>query len=254
MRGKKARGRRKKAKGKRGKKGVRLRTFTSTFHFSLCTLHYPRSPAPPSPAPFPPPPWRLGYRVGILQGYRPTSRAPFRSLSAMRHRPMTRIAILGATGYTALELIKLLLRHPEAEIVAVTSRQEGNPPVAMIHPSLDGRLELCLENLAPQEVIRAGRVRLQLPAARRQRRGDPRASGRRLPRRGFQRRLPAQRPRGLRRVVRPEARRPAAAGQSRLRPARAVPREDRGGDAGGQSGLLSHVGDPGLGPAVEGRR
>jgi len=67
---------------------------------------------------------------------------------------MTRIAILGATGYTALELIKLLLRHPEAEIAALTSRQEGNPPVAMIHPSLHGRMELCLENLTPQEVAR----------------------------------------------------------------------------------------------------
>jgi N-acetyl-gamma-glutamyl-phosphate reductase len=65
---------------------------------------------------------------------------------------MTRIAILGATGYTALELIKLLLRHPQAEIVALTSRQEGSPPVAMIHPSLNGRLELSLENLSPAEV------------------------------------------------------------------------------------------------------
>jgi N-acetyl-gamma-glutamyl-phosphate reductase len=65
---------------------------------------------------------------------------------------MTRIAILGATGYTALELIKLLLRHPQAEIVALTSRQEGSPPVAMIHPSLHGRLELSLENLGPAEV------------------------------------------------------------------------------------------------------
>ena len=51
---------------------------------------------------------------------------------------MTRIAILGATGYTAVELIKILLRHPEAEIVAVTSRQEGQPPIAMIHPVADG--------------------------------------------------------------------------------------------------------------------
>jgi N-acetyl-gamma-glutamyl-phosphate reductase len=65
---------------------------------------------------------------------------------------MTRIAILGATGYTAVELIKLLLRHPEAEIVAVTSRQEGQPPVAMIHPSLTGRLDLRLEDLSPAEV------------------------------------------------------------------------------------------------------
>ena len=65
---------------------------------------------------------------------------------------MTKIAILGATGYTALELIKILLRHPDVEIVAVTSRQEGQPPVAMIHPSLTGRLDLCLEDLSPAEV------------------------------------------------------------------------------------------------------
>jgi N-acetyl-gamma-glutamyl-phosphate reductase len=65
---------------------------------------------------------------------------------------MTRIAILGATGYTAVEVIKILLRHPEAEIVAVTSRQEGNVPVAMIHPSLTGRLDLTLENLEPAQI------------------------------------------------------------------------------------------------------
>jgi N-acetyl-gamma-glutamyl-phosphate reductase len=65
---------------------------------------------------------------------------------------MTRIAILGATGYTALELVKILLRHPEAEIVAVTSRQEGQPHIAMIHPSLTGRLDLRLEDLSPAEV------------------------------------------------------------------------------------------------------
>ena len=65
---------------------------------------------------------------------------------------MTRIAILGATGYTALELIKILLRHPEAEIVAVTSRQEGQPPIAMIHPSLTNRLDLRLEDLSPAEI------------------------------------------------------------------------------------------------------
>ncbi len=65
---------------------------------------------------------------------------------------MTRIAILGATGYTAVELIKILLRHPEAEIVAVTSRQEGQPHIAMIHPALTGRVDLRLEDLSPAEV------------------------------------------------------------------------------------------------------
>lgn len=65
---------------------------------------------------------------------------------------MTRIAILGATGYTALELVKILLRHPEAEITAVTSRQEGSPPIAAIHPSLNRRLDLNLEDLQAAEV------------------------------------------------------------------------------------------------------
>ncbi len=60
---------------------------------------------------------------------------------------MVRVAILGATGYTALELIKLLLRHPDVEITALTSRQEGSPHVGSVHPSLYGRLDLRLEDL-----------------------------------------------------------------------------------------------------------
>jgi N-acetyl-gamma-glutamyl-phosphate reductase len=66
---------------------------------------------------------------------------------------MVRVAILGATGYTALELIKLLLRHPEVQIMALTSRQEGNPHVAMIHPQLVGRIDLAVENLEPATVV-----------------------------------------------------------------------------------------------------
>lgn len=65
---------------------------------------------------------------------------------------MTRVAILGATGYSALEAIKLLLRHPGAEITAVTSRQEGSPPLASVHPSLTGRLDLRCEDLGPEQV------------------------------------------------------------------------------------------------------
>lgn len=67
---------------------------------------------------------------------------------------MTRVAILGATGYTALELIKLLLRHPHAEITALTSRQEGTPHIGAIHPSLVQRLDLTLEQLEPAQVAR----------------------------------------------------------------------------------------------------
>ena len=65
---------------------------------------------------------------------------------------MTRVAILGATGYSALELIKILLRHPKVEITAVTSRQEGNPDLANVHPSLVGRSHLKCEDLEPSVV------------------------------------------------------------------------------------------------------
>ena len=65
---------------------------------------------------------------------------------------MITVAVLGATGYTALEAIKILLRHPEARITAVTSRQEGSPPISTVHPSLVGRLDLPLEDLSPEEV------------------------------------------------------------------------------------------------------
>jgi N-acetyl-gamma-glutamyl-phosphate reductase len=65
---------------------------------------------------------------------------------------MVRVAILGASGYSALELINLLLRHPEVEITALTTRQTDARPVADVHPALAGRLELRLENLSPGQV------------------------------------------------------------------------------------------------------
>lgn len=65
---------------------------------------------------------------------------------------MIRVAIIGATGYTALELIKILLRHPEAEITTLTSRSEGSPHVASVHPQLAGRIDLQMADLAPAEI------------------------------------------------------------------------------------------------------
>jgi len=65
---------------------------------------------------------------------------------------MTRIAILGATGYTALELLKILARHPHVEVTALTTRQDTKPHVSEIHPSLAGQFDLVCENLSPDEV------------------------------------------------------------------------------------------------------
>jgi N-acetyl-gamma-glutamyl-phosphate reductase len=65
---------------------------------------------------------------------------------------MIRVAILGASGYSALELIKILLRHPQVQITALTTRQTEAKHVGEVHPSLAGRLDLRLENLAPGQV------------------------------------------------------------------------------------------------------
>ena len=64
---------------------------------------------------------------------------------------MPEVAILGATGYTALELLKILVRHPEAQVTALTTRQEDSPHVREVHPQLTGMLDLRLENLTPAE-------------------------------------------------------------------------------------------------------
>ncbi|WP_437186154.1 N-acetyl-gamma-glutamyl-phosphate reductase [Planctomicrobium sp. SH668] len=64
---------------------------------------------------------------------------------------MIRVAIQGGTGYTALELIRFLLRHPHAKITAVTSRTESGA-VSKVHPSLAGRLDLNFINPNPEEL------------------------------------------------------------------------------------------------------
>ena len=69
-----------------------------------------------------------------------------------------RVAILGASGYSALELIKLLLRHPQVEITTLTTRQAEPRPVGQVHPALAGRLDLALENLPLAEVAKAHQI------------------------------------------------------------------------------------------------
>jgi N-acetyl-gamma-glutamyl-phosphate reductase len=66
---------------------------------------------------------------------------------------MIRVAILGATGYTALELIRILLRNQDVQITAATTRQEGSPHISAIHQSLAGRIDLCCEDLTVPQII-----------------------------------------------------------------------------------------------------
>ena len=52
------------------------------------------------------------------------------------HIPTTRIAILGASGYTGAELLRLLLCHPAAEIRVLTAERQAGKPMAEIFPQL----------------------------------------------------------------------------------------------------------------------
>lgn len=69
---------------------------------------------------------------------------------------MTKVAILGGSGYTALELIRILLRHPHVEIAAVTTTQDGQPHIADLHPSLTARLNLRCEPFDADRLVARG--------------------------------------------------------------------------------------------------
>ncbi len=49
-----------------------------------------------------------------------------------------RVSVLGASGYTGGELLRLLLRHPNAEVGSVTSESLAGKPVDTVHPNLRG--------------------------------------------------------------------------------------------------------------------
>ena len=59
---------------------------------------------------------------------------------------MHRIAVIGASGYTGVELLRLLSRHPETELVCVTSRQYAGQSVSEVFPSMQGNQDLFFEN------------------------------------------------------------------------------------------------------------
>lgn len=65
---------------------------------------------------------------------------------------MLKIAIVGASGYTGLELIRLLDRHPQVEISCVTSEQSAGKRISDTFPTLRGRCDLVLEPLDPAAI------------------------------------------------------------------------------------------------------
>ncbi|MEK6788650.1 MAG: N-acetyl-gamma-glutamyl-phosphate reductase [Pseudomonadota bacterium] len=55
---------------------------------------------------------------------------------------MIKVGIVGGTGYTGVELLRLLAQHPQVEIAVITSRGEAGLPVATMFPNLRGHVDL----------------------------------------------------------------------------------------------------------------
>ncbi|HZY31610.1 MAG TPA: N-acetyl-gamma-glutamyl-phosphate reductase [Candidatus Methylomirabilis sp.] len=69
---------------------------------------------------------------------------------------MIRAAVVGASGYTGAELIRLLIGHPAVEITALTSESYTDLPIGEVFPSMSGLLDLTCEKFDPPKVAKAG--------------------------------------------------------------------------------------------------
>ena len=62
---------------------------------------------------------------------------------------MIKVGIVGGTGYTGVELLRLLVTHPEVELRAITSRSEAGRPVSELFESLRGHIDLAFSEPDP---------------------------------------------------------------------------------------------------------
>ncbi len=58
---------------------------------------------------------------------------------------MIKVGIAGASGYTGLELIRLLVNHPEVELTVLTSETYKGKSIADVFPSLNGIIDIELQ-------------------------------------------------------------------------------------------------------------
>lgn len=65
---------------------------------------------------------------------------------------MIKIGIVGGTGYTGVELLRLLAQHPQANLTAITSRKETGMPVSDMFPSLRGHVDLAFSDPAKADL------------------------------------------------------------------------------------------------------
>ncbi len=65
---------------------------------------------------------------------------------------MTRVGVVGATGYAGVELVRLLSGHPDIELTILTSRQYAGMKFDKVYPAMAGIVELLCEELSVDRV------------------------------------------------------------------------------------------------------
>lgn len=65
---------------------------------------------------------------------------------------MIKVGIVGGTGYTGVELLRLLALHPQVELVTITSRSQMGMPVSDMFPNLRGYLDLAFSEPDPDQL------------------------------------------------------------------------------------------------------
>ena len=76
---------------------------------------------------------------------------------------MIKIGIVGGTGYTGIELLRILARHPQSELIAITSRKEAGVAAADLFPSLRGIVDLAYIDPSKADLTRCDVVFFATP-------------------------------------------------------------------------------------------
>jgi len=67
---------------------------------------------------------------------------------------MTNVAVVGATGYAGVELVRILAGHPRVNLTCITSRKYAGSSLASVYPALSGGVDLTCETFEPESVAR----------------------------------------------------------------------------------------------------
>lgn len=66
---------------------------------------------------------------------------------------MIKVGIVGGTGYTGVELLRILASHPQAEVTVITSRAEAGRQVSELFPNLRGHYDLAFSEPSKEVLL-----------------------------------------------------------------------------------------------------